>query len=89
MTVKQTIKKLRKFNVIKVNWEDITADCSWVTEENIDKFKTSKCSSLGFFLGRDGNNIKISYSYDFGNKCGAVEIIPIGVILSIDKYGGF
>jgi len=87
MTVKQTIKKLHKFDIIDVHWEDITSDCSWVSEEKIEEFKTSKCHTLGFFLGREDNNIKVSYSYDFESKCGAIEIIPIGVILGITKHG--
>ena len=87
MTIKQTIKKLRKFDIISVYWEDITADCSWLEEAKLKGFQTSKCYTIGFFMGRVDNNIKVSYSYDFGNKCGAVEILPIGVILGIKKHG--
>lgn len=87
MTIKQTIKKLHKFDIIAVYWEDITADSAWLEENKIEEFETSKCYSLGFFLGREGNSIKISYSYDFDRKCGAVEILPIGVILGITKHG--
>jgi hypothetical protein len=87
MTIKQTIKKLRKFDIIRVYWEDITSDCSWMTEDKIKEFETSKCHTIGFFLGRVGDSIKLSYSYDFEMKCGAVEIIPIGVILEIHRHG--
>jgi hypothetical protein len=87
MTIKQNIKKLRKFDIIRVYWQDITSDCSWMSEEKIKEFKTSKCHTIGFFMGRVGDSIKVSYSYDFDMKCGAVEIIPIGVILEIHKHG--
>ena len=87
MTIKQLIKKLRKFDIIAVQWKDITTDSSWVEEKKIEEFKPSKCTSIGFFIGRKGDNITISYSYDFDLKCGSVEVIPIGVILGITKHG--
>ena len=87
MTVKQQIKKLRKFDVISINWVDITADCSWMDENKMKEFSTSRCVTVGFFISREGSNIKTSYSYNFDDNTGAIEIIPIGVISSIKNHG--
>lgn len=87
MTVIQQIKKLRKFDIISVHWEDIAAICSWMSAKSIDEFETVKCHTVGFFMGRTGSNIKVSYSYRFEDNYGAVEVIPIGVILEIRKHG--
>lgn len=87
MTIKQQIKKLQKFDIVSISWEDITAICEWLSKEQIKELQTLKCHTVGFFLGCDGDSVKISYSYQFDEDCGAVEIIPIGVILGITRHG--
>jgi hypothetical protein len=88
------IKPNRKLKLVLIEWEDITSPAEiWVdVDEDMSKFKTSKCLTIGFIVKRTKTHIYTAQNYSMdrqGNEqWGDLEILPKGVVLSIKEWKG-
>ena len=76
--------KLKKEDIIEVNWIDITATSSWKTLEEAETYLAVTAHSVGYFINEDDDVIRISGTKDDeGNR--DVNVIVKGCIKSISK----
>lgn len=78
------LPKLRKEDVVEVNWIDITTTASWKTLEEAECYLAVTAHSVGYFINEDDDVIRISGTKDDeGNR--DVNVIVKGCIKSISK----
>lgn len=77
-----------KYSIVSVVWEDITTLSGWQSEEDIlndnDKYL---CTTVGFLFEKTKDHLKIISTHSRNSKILSLTTIPLGAILSIEKYG--
>ena len=75
-----------KFNdLLEVTWLDITDNNTWLTPYTAMRTSACLCKSLGYFLNRDEEVLRISATIQVEDGDRGVITIPWGCIKSIKK----
>lgn len=78
------LPKLKREDIIEVNWIDITTTSSWKTLEEAECYVATMSHSVGYFINEDDDVIRISGTKnDEGDR--DVNVIVKGCIKSISK----
>ena len=78
------LPKLKREDIIEVNWIDITATSSWKTLEEAECYIAVTAHSVGYFINEDEDVIRISGTKDDeGSR--DVNVIVKGCIKSVSK----
>ena len=54
------LPKLKREDIVEVNWIDITSTTSWKTTEEAESYIAVCCHSVGYFLNEDEDVIRLS-----------------------------
>lgn len=78
------LPKLKKGDMVVVQWDDTQTEPGWMDESAISKFHPRHSNTIGFFHSADKIEIKLNHSVceDGDKDC---TTIPIGCITSINK----
>jgi len=80
--------KLKKDDIVEIQWLDIIASSAWHKEEQASRFNPADCKSLGYFLNEDKNCVRISSTVGMERSNGRerdIIVIPKGCIVKIRK----
>ena len=69
------VRQPQKDDLIAIIWEDANQVAGWLTEEIASSFPLAEVKSVGFFLNKDKNAIRISGSLSDRER--DVLVIPI------------
>lgn len=73
-----------KFNtLLEIEWIDIVTESGWLTPTMACKREPCSCKSVGYFLNRDEDVIRISQTFQVTDLERDVTVIPWGVIKKI------
>jgi hypothetical protein len=81
-------KKLKQFDLIKVDWEDAHGDSGWNSIKDIEKRIDGGCSvtNIGLFLFRRRGWLALCSGHDKDyTDFGSVDFIPLGMIRKVTK----
>lgn len=77
---------MKKNTLIEVEWLDIVADSAWLSEQKASEFPVTPCKSVGYFLNKDKNVLRLSGTIQTGNSNERdINVIPIGVVKRIRR----
>lgn len=76
-----TKQKIEKDTLIAVIWDDANQVSGWLSEKDASVLPLAEVRSVGFFLNRDANVIRISGSISGGDR--DVLVIPIKYVKRI------
>jgi hypothetical protein len=84
-----TSKKLKKFQIVRIKWNDIISDNSgWMNNKQYDfnnHAESAKYESVGYYINKNNRFIFISMSANKENDIsGMMLAIPIGTITEVD-----
>ena len=75
-------KKIKEGTLLLITWNDIVANCSWLSDIVAQSYPATGCKDIGWFINDDKYNIRITNSVNSdGEK--SVTVIPKGVIRDI------
>lgn len=76
--------KLNPGDLLVIKLKDITAISSWLSDEAACNLPATKCAAVGWFIGEDKKNIRLSFLVaEDGDKTAIV--IPKGIIDKVRK----
>lgn len=81
---RRQLRRLKKYDLILVHWDDIESDSSWVSADEMLERKAVKCVCTGFFIGWDDKQMRVSSELIFEDGRGSIEVLPIGCVTSIE-----
>ena len=81
-----------KYELYKIQWEDICSDSGWASEVEFNKLTVSHCISIGFIFKKDKKYIWIFSSYEI-NDLGEINfgdrtVIPLSNVTTMEKIYG-
>ncbi|KKK51886.1 hypothetical protein LCGC14_3110480 [marine sediment metagenome] len=77
---------MKKNTLIEIEWEDIVSDSAWLIEEVAVKEPLTQCKSVGYFLNKTKEVIRLSSSIQLGKDSERdVIVIPLGVVKKIRR----
>ena len=74
--------KFEPYTKVEVHWDDIIADASWLSQEDVDKAEAAKIVTIGFFLKNSKKCIKLASDICNG-KDSDVKVIPWGTVTNV------
>ncbi len=78
--------KLKKNDLVEIEWDDTFASCSWYTEAAANGFPIVQCKSVGYFINKDKKCLRLSATIQLGrNGERDVAAIPVGCITKIRR----
>lgn len=77
--------KIRKRQLIVVEWDDISNYSGWQDEKESHKWTPLRCVSVGWKLKSDRKNLKIAATRSETDQCSDRSVIPKSVIRSIRR----
>ena len=79
--MKQILKNVSRDDLLKVDWDDIVVDSTWMDEEDAEKHPLNACVSVGHFLNCKSGVFRLSGTVSKKERdCTA---IPVGCINKI------
>jgi len=83
------MNKTFKYQLYKIEWEDICSDSAWATDTEFDKMQISKCVSIGYIYKNNKKYVWIFASYEVNDlgeiTFGGRTVIPAANIIKMDK----
>jgi hypothetical protein len=81
-----------KFDLYKINWEDICSDSGWADSTEFERMNVSHCISIGFIFKKNKKYLWIFSSYEIDNlgeiTYGDRTVIPLSNITTMEKING-
>ena len=81
-----------KYELYKINWEDICSDSGWADSVEFDRMDVSHCISIGFIYRQNKDYVWIFSSYEIDSlgeiTFGDRTVIPANNIKSMEKLNG-
>lgn len=78
------LPKLKREQIIEVNWIDITSTTSWKATDEAENYAAVGCHSVGYFINEDNDVIRISSTKNDEDERD-VNVIVKGCIKSINR----
>ena len=86
------MNKKFKFDLYKINWEDICSDSGWADSTEFERMNVSHCISIGFIFKKNKKYLWIFSSYEIDNlgeiTYGDRTVIPLSNITTMEKING-
>lgn len=78
-----------KYELYKIDWEDICSDSGWASDVEFDRMDVSHCISIGFIFKKTQKYLWIFSSYEI-NDLGEINfgdrtVIPLSNITKMEK----
>ena len=78
---------MKKNTLIEVEWVDIISDSAWLSDKKAADCPPAQCKSVGYFLNRTKNVIRLSSTIQYGKDNDRdITVIPVGVIKKIRRF---
>ena len=75
----------KEYSLHEIEWVDIVGDSTIVSLEDFKKMKTATIKTIAYILKQDKNHLYTFASYSDDGYFGDRNIIPVGVVKSINK----
>lgn len=76
--------KIKEGTLLLVTWDDIVANCSWLSDDKAQSYSPTQCKDIGWLINDDELNIRITNSVNSdGEK--SITVIPKGCVRQIKQ----
>lgn len=77
---------MKKNTKIEVEWNDTHTTAFWGTDASMSKHPLVRCKSIGYFINKDREALRLSHTIQTGEFSGRDgSAIPIGCITKITR----